>query len=147
MAFKPTKDPSLSEEEQIARDVAKVKRTNDRRDMQRLIRTVLASPLSSNGEVLRVDGERSIESFKKKNTDVQTRIVINAALGAASGDAKARDFIFKYGGFEPVKEQSVSVDLPTFVDDMGEPEPVPTGLDEDDAEIYDGDDERWPRRS
>lgn len=140
--FKPTEDQSLSEEEQIARDVAKVKKANDRRDMQRLIRMVLASPVNSDEEMQVVDGKRSIESFKKKNTDMQTRIIINTAVDAAKGDAKAREFIFKYGGLEPVKEQQITVDIPTFIDDISGPDEqassdsAPT---EDDIVIYDDD--------
>ena len=140
--FKPTEDRSLTEEEQIARDVAKVKKANDRRDMQRLIRMVLASPVNSDEEMQVVDGKKSIESFKKKNTDMQTRIIINTAVDAAKGDAKAREFIFKYGGLEPVKEQQITVDIPTFVDDISGPEeqaPSDSAPTEDDIVIYDDD--------
>ena len=137
--FKPTTDPSLTEEEQVEADKAKVKRANDKRDMQRLIRTVLASPLTD-GPMLEVDGKRPLDSFKKKNSDVQTRIIINAALDAAAGDDKARAFIFKYGGYEPVKEQSLTVELPTFVDDMtDDSESVPEQNTIADMDVYDED--------
>ena len=140
--FRPTDDPSLSEEEQIACDVAKVKKTNDRRDLQRLIRMVLSSPLNDDDEILEVDGKRSIEAFKKKNTDMQTRIIINTAVDAAKGDAKAREFIFKYGGLEPVREQQITVDIPSFIDDISgsdEPSPDTEAPTEDDIVIYDDD--------
>lgn len=115
--FKPSVDPELSEEELISKDVARVKRANEKRDMQKLIQLVLASPMYS-GDVRVVDGEAPIDSFKKANTDMQSRIIINAAIDAATGDAKARDFLFKYGGFEPVREQSISMDRPIIIDDM-----------------------------
>lgn len=115
--FKPNTDPELTEDEQISKDVARIKRANEKRDMQRLIQLVLASPMKD-GEMKKVDGEASIESFKKANTDMQSRIIINTAIDAATGDAKAREFLFKYGGFEPIKEQSISVDRPIIIDDM-----------------------------
>lgn len=112
-------DPELTEDEQIAKDVAKVKKANEKRDMQRLIQLVLSSPLYE-GEVSKVDGTRSIESFKKVNTDVQSRIIINTAIDAVKGDARSREFLFKYGGFEPVREQSLTMETPIIIDDMTE---------------------------
>lgn len=126
-----------TEDEELMREVERVRRRNDRRDVQRLIRAVLASPVKD-GPVAEVDGERSVESFKKQNTDMQTRILLNTAIDAAAGDAKARDFLFKYAGFEPVKEQTVTVDMPTFIDDMGEPEEMPDGpADIEDLDLFD----------
>lgn len=127
----------MGTDDDLKREVERVRRRNDRRDVQRLIRAVLTSPMKD-GPTVEVDGERSIESFKRQNTDMQTRILLNTAIDAASGDAKARDFLFKYAGFEPVKEQSVTVDMPTFIDDMGEPEEVPDGpADAEDLDMYD----------
>lgn len=126
-----------TEDEELMREVERVRRRNDRRDVQRLIRAVLASPVKD-GPTVEVDGERSVESFKKQNTDMQTRILLNTAIDAAAGDAKARDFLFKYAGFEPVKEQAVTVDMPTFIDDMGEPEEMPDGpADIEDLDLFD----------
>ena len=115
--FKPTDDPSLSESERIEKDVEKVKRSNDRRDMQRLIQTALMTPINP-GEFSEIDGELSLTELASKNTTVRSRIVLNAAFAASNGDDKARTFLFKYGGYEPVKEQNVSVDIPILIDDM-----------------------------
>lgn len=126
-----------TDDEELMREVERVRKRNDRRDVQRLIRAVLASPVKD-GPVTEVDGERSVESFKKQNTDMQTRILLNTAIDAAAGDAKARDFLFKYAGFEPVKEQTVTVDMPTFIDDMGDPEELPDGpADIEDLDLFD----------
>lgn len=136
--FKPTTDPSLSEEAQVARDVAKVKKANDRRDMQRLIRTVMESPIHKGDEFEVAEGN-CIDDYEGKNVSIQARIIINSAIKAANGDDKSREFLFKYGGFEPVKEQHVTTEIPTFVNDMGAPEPLPVTEDEseDPVEIYD----------
>lgn len=115
--FKPTDDPELSEKERIERDVEKIKRSNDRRDMQRLIQLALITPINP-GEVTEFDGDISLNELAGMNSTVRSRIVLNAAFAASNGDDKARTFLFKYGGFEPVKEQSLSVDIPTFIDDL-----------------------------
>lgn len=136
--FRPTTDPSMTEAEQIEADKEKVRRTNDRRDTQRLIRMVLASPLAD-GPIMEVDGVTPIKKFEKQNVDVQTRILLNTAAQAMGGNDKARTFLFKYAGLEPVAEQSVTVELPTFVDDMGEPEELPAQNTLADLDVYDED--------
>lgn len=86
-------------------------------DMKRLIRLALDSPLKD-GKVHEIDGRTPLMSFKQKNTDVKTRMIISIAGDAMKGDHKAAEFLMKYGGFEPPKEQNVTVELPTIVDDI-----------------------------
>lgn len=86
-------------------------------DMKRLIRLALDSPLKE-GRQYELDGRTPLASFKQKNTDVKTRMVISIATDAMKGDHKAAEFLMKYGGFEPPKEQNVTVELPTIVDDI-----------------------------
>lgn len=94
----------------------------ERADMQKLINLVLNTPISKkDGPIVEVDGERSFEEFKKAPVDIKTRIVLQMAADAMKGDARARGDILKYGGFEPIKEQAISLELPTIVDDMGNP--------------------------
>ena len=66
--FKPTDDPSLSESERIEKDVEKVKRSNDRRDMQRLIQTALMTPINP-GEFSEIDGELSLRRPRTPRSD------------------------------------------------------------------------------
>lgn len=94
-----------------------LKRRNSRRDMQQLITMVLDSPLGP-GNVDVVDGTKPISAYEKANTDVKTRIILQYALDAMHGNIKAADFLFKYGGYEPVHEANVSLDTPTFIEDI-----------------------------
>ncbi len=96
-------------------------RAKEKADMQKLIRLVLDTPLSNKEPLVEVDGERSLEEYKKAPVDIKTRIVLQMAADAMKGDCKARQDIFKYGGFEPVKEQHLMVDTPTIIDDMSNP--------------------------
>lgn len=88
-----------------------------RRDLQNIISAVLESPLKE-GNFEEIDGDRSLESMRKKNTTVLTRIIIQMAVDAMKGDEKKAKILFDYAGMAPVKEQQVAVDLPQFVDDM-----------------------------
>ena len=134
--FKPSDDPSLSESERIEKGVEKVKRSNERRDMQRLIQLALASPVNP-GEYSEIDGEISVTELAAKNTTMRSRIILSAAVLAGNGDDKARNFLFKYGGYEPVKEQSVSVDIPMIIDDLDDGS-IPEGDPIEDT-VYDED--------
>lgn len=88
-----------------------------RKDLQNIIGAVLEAPLKD-GVMEELEGGRSLESMKKKNTTILTRIVIQMAVDAMKGDEKKAKLLFDYGGMAPVKEQQVAVDLPQFVDDM-----------------------------
>lgn len=98
-------------------DAAAVEKKRNRRDMQNMINAILNSPIKE-GMTEEIDGIRSLESMKKVNTDVLTRIIIQMALDAMKGDEKKAKLLFDYAGFAPVKEQAVSVELPQFIDDM-----------------------------
>ena len=91
--------------------------TKGRRDLQNIISAVLESPIKE-GELDEIDGSRSLESLRKKNTTVLTRIIIQMSVDAMKGDEKKAKILFDYAGLAPVKEQQVAVDLPQFVDDM-----------------------------
>lgn len=86
-------------------------------DMKRLIRLALSSPLAD-GNIFELDGITPLAAYKKRNTDVQTRIIIQQAAEAMKGDRQSAEFLMKYGGFEPPKEQNISVEVPTFLDDI-----------------------------
>lgn len=96
---------------------AKAQAQQDRRDIQRIIKIVLDSPLR-NGDVCDVDGTQGVMTFADKNTTVATRMILSMALAACNGDHKSAEFLMKYGGYEPPKEQQISVDLPQFIDDI-----------------------------
>lgn len=99
------------------KELESVRKRRETLDMKRLIRLALDSPLTD-GKIFEIDGEKPIEFFKKRNTDVKTRMVLQVAVDAAKGDLKSAEFLMKYGGFEPPKEQNVTVELPTIVDDI-----------------------------
>ena len=102
-------------------ELDKIIARRSRRDLQNLINAVLESPLKR-GEVEEVDGARSLKSYETCNTTVMTRIVIQMALDAMKGDDKKAKLLFDYAGLMPVKEQSMSLELPQFVNDMGSDE-------------------------
>lgn len=100
------------------REVQKVAEARRKQDLKDIIHMVLSSPLKDKGEVIQADGKMSLESLSKCNTDVATRIVMQIAKDAATGDTKSADFLAKYGGMEPPKQQQITMELPTIIDDM-----------------------------
>lgn len=114
--FKPK---SQSDEEAFAKEVAEVKKSREKQDMKDLISAVLESPVNSqDAKLAMVNGNYSIQSFKDKNVDVRTRIMLAMSLKAMSGDIKAAEFLMKYGGFEPPKEHQVDFKTPVFINDL-----------------------------
>lgn len=103
--------------------VAKVMKERGDVDIKRLIRLVLDTPTltSSKGPVMELDGKTSLEDFKGKNAMAGTRMIINMTAQAINGNVKAAEFLMKYGGFEPPKEERLTIELPTIVDDMSAP--------------------------
>lgn len=86
-------------------------------ELKSIIRTIMESPVNGS-EVIRADGKISIEKFKGKNTDVQTRMILQMALNAMRGDKASAEFLMKYGGYEPIKEQKVTIERPTLINDF-----------------------------
>lgn len=81
--------------------------------LKELVNIVMNSPIGD-GTPVKLDGRMSMKSLKDKNLDVQTGIVVRFAHQALGGDVKSAEFLVKMGGMEPVKEQKITVDLPTF---------------------------------
>lgn len=113
-------------------------RLKSQEDLQRLIRAVLDTP-AGEGEMYYIDAEHPISYFKDKNTDMKTRIVVNQAILASNGSDKAAKFLFDYGGLTPPKEQHVTVEPHTFVDDI-----TCTMVEEDGEPDYGDDTEDGP---
>lgn len=99
------------------KDIERIRKARETTDMKRLIRLALDSPLED-GMVFEVDGSKPLKYYKSRNTDVKTRMILQVAIDAAKGDLKSAEFLMKYGGFEPPKEQNVTVELPTIIDDI-----------------------------
>lgn len=99
-------------------EVKKVMKSRHKQDLKEIINLVLSSPLKDKGEITQVDGDMSLESLSKMNTDVQTRIVMQIAKDAATGEVKSAEFLMKYAGKEPPKQQQITMELPTIIDDM-----------------------------
>lgn len=112
MTFK-SRNKAVPEEE-----VKKVMKSRHKQDLKEIINLVLSSPLKDKGEITQVDGDMSLESLSKMNTDVQTRIVMQIAKDAATGEVKSAEFLMKYAGKEPPKQQQITMELPTLIDDM-----------------------------
>ncbi len=90
-----------------------------RKEVKEIIRMIMGSPVTDK-EMNYVDGRLSIEHFKGKNTDAQTRIILQMTLSALRGNQNAAEFLMKYGGYEPPKTQNINIDRPTIIDDFVE---------------------------
>ena len=112
MVFKP-KDKTETDAE-----VKKIMNSRRNQDLKEVINLVLNSPLKNKGEIVQVDGVISLEELSKSNTDVQTRIIMQMAKDAAIGEVRSAEFLMKYAGKEPPKQQQITMDLPTIIDDM-----------------------------
>lgn len=112
MVFKP-KDKAETDAE-----VKKIMNSRRNQDLKEVINLVLNSPLKNKGEIIQADGVISLEELSKSNTDVQTRIIMQMAKDAAIGEVRSAEFLMKYAGKEPPKQQQITMDLPTIVDDM-----------------------------
>lgn len=122
------------------------KRKSDKSEIKDLIQEILDSPIKKS-PIVEVDGFRDISSFKNANTDVKTRILLQIAMSAMKGDKASAEFLMKYGGFEPIKESKVTIDTPTFIDDISaasgeaqemieEDEPKSLEAPEEDLPVY-----------
>ena len=98
--------------EQIAKQRAK-------RDIKEIALLVLDKPLNDDDPMLDIEEVRSMAALTSANVDVKTRIIARMAGEALNGDIKAAEFVMKYSGNEPAKETNLNVNIPTFVDDMG----------------------------
>lgn len=98
-------------------EIKKVAKARSKKDMRNLIQAILDSPIKDE-PIEEIDGVRSLESMKKKNTTVVTRILIQTALDAMKGDEKKAKLLFDYAGYMPTKEQQISMELPQIIDDM-----------------------------
>lgn len=106
--------------------------------LKEIVTIVMNSPIGD-GVPVRLDGRMSMMSLKDKNLDVQTGIAVRMANQALGGDVKSADWLVKMGGMEPVKEQKITVDLPSFYsnpDDL--PEDIKQALASEVAIAIDG---------
>ena len=96
--------------------------------LKEIVTIVMNSPIGE-GVPVKLDGRMSMTSLRDKNLDVQTGIAVRMANQALGGDVKSADWLVKMGGMEPVKEQKITVDLPTFYSNPDElPEDVRKAL-------------------
>lgn len=89
-------------------------------DTKTLIQTIMNSPLKE-GKVYEIDGETPLKEYRDANTDLKTRMFLQIGLEAAGGDIKAAEFIMKHGGFDPVKEEKITIDIPRFSNNIPNP--------------------------
>lgn len=104
--------------ESIEEEARRLGEERRKRDFKDIINCVLASPFRSKGLVEEANAVKSVEELFNSNTDVQTRVVMSMAREAMKGNPKAAEFLMKYSGREPPKEQNINMNLPQIVDDM-----------------------------
>lgn len=87
--------------------------------LQDVIRIIMESPLKQ-GKIIELSQENKIplKDLKGANVQMQVAMVLSMASGAVGGDVKKAEWLCKYAGYEPIKESKVSVEMPTFVDDI-----------------------------
>ena len=101
--------------------------------LKEIVNLVMNSPIGD-GVPVKLDGRMSMMSLMDKNLDVQSAITVRMANQALNGDVKSADWLVKMGGMEPVKEQKISIDLPTFYSNPDElPEDVKRALAQETA--------------
>jgi len=111
-------------------DAASSKDPEVRREntLKEIVTIVMNSPIGE-GVPVKLDGRMSMMSLRDKNLDVQTGIAVRMANQALGGDVKSAEWLVKMGGMEPVREQKITVDLPTFYSNMDDlPEDIKQAL-------------------
>lgn len=117
--FREDRDNGTPTEDDILDETEYTRDANTKQDVQGIIRAMMASPLKGDvRDIVHLDGRRSISSLKGLSLDVQTRIIMGVLEQALSGDLRAVELLFEYGGYEPPKQQKVALEMPTIVDDM-----------------------------
>lgn len=102
-----------------------------RRELKEVIDIVMHSPLTEQ-QLTELDGTIPMSQLRGLNLDVQTAITVRMANQAVGGDIKSAEWLGKYGGLEPIREQKITVDLPVFVSNEDElPEDVKAALEEE----------------
>lgn len=109
---------SVSRQVSKEEELSALDKKRRKRDLKELIEVILETPLKKKGDVMFADGEVSLEQLSKENTDVQTRIVMAIARNAAGGDVKSAEFLMRFSGKEPPRQQHLTMELPTIIDDM-----------------------------
>ena len=121
--------------ETISEEARRLGEERRNRDLKDIINYVLASPLNDSGPVREANGVTSLVTLSKQNTDVQTRIILAMAREAAKGEVKPAEWLMKYSGREPPKEQNINMNLPNIIDDMTcRATPVVSAVIEEDEE-------------
>lgn len=110
----------------LQEDVERILDKRRRKDMKDMIQIIMNSPVKNDGsDVVTPDGSMSLADLKGKNITVMTGIIVAHAVQAAQGDTKSFDLLGKYGGYTPVVEQHVTMDVPKIIDDVTEDRPIP----------------------
>lgn len=97
-------------------EMARVK-TSRKRDLQEVIQAFVNKPLMP-GEYVEADENLSLNEYNGKNVTVMSAIIIEMTKKALAGDKDTAGLLFKYGGYEPVKKQSIDISMPTFVNNV-----------------------------
>lgn len=109
---------SVSRQVSHEEELSSLDKRRRKRDLRELIDVILETPLKKKGDIMFADGEISLEQLSKENTDVQTRIIMAIARNAAGGDVKSAEFLMRFAGKEPPRQQHLTMELPTIIDDM-----------------------------
>lgn len=107
-----------AEDEAYEAELERLAKQRQKQDLKEIINLILQSPLKEKGEVIQANGDISLQTLSKENTDVQTRIILQMAKDAATGNVKSAEFLMRYAGKEPPKQQQITMELPTLIDDI-----------------------------
>ncbi len=123
---RPLNKPENPLDTPLQEDVERILDKRRRKDMKDMIQIIMNSPIKNDGsEIVTPDGSLSLSDLKGKNITVMTGIIVAHAVQAAQGDTKSFDLLGKYGGYTPVVEQHVTMDVPKIIDDVTENRPIP----------------------
>lgn len=104
------------------------KKNSRKQDLQEVIRAFMDKPLQP-GEVVDAGENKALSEYNGKNVTVMSAMVIEQVKKGLVGQKDSAEFCFKYGGYEPVKKQDISISMPTFVNDV--PEEIKAQLEEE----------------
>lgn len=104
------------------------KKGSRKQDLQEVIRAFMDKPLQP-GDVVSAEDDKALSEYNGKNVTVMSAMVIEQIKKGLVGQKDSAEFCFKYGGYEPVKKQDISISMPTFVNDV--PDEIKAQLEEE----------------
>lgn len=107
-------------EDELRVEIVDTLRKRKKDDIRDIIEYVMATPLKTGGNMMQANGTTSFSQLMSEgaNMDTATRIILAQTARAMNGDVKSAEFLFKYGGYTPVVDQRITLELPQIIDDV-----------------------------